>query len=142
LLCSVGRWNDHFGEGTANLIRTLVVVDLRHSEVRVSAAVAGSRACFFWRATVSLRRVAPRAIIVASINASVTLVRQTCLVHIKVSVMLVLMKQLKVKKLRCVSVGNNEAFRLASCYIGDVVHWNETKGFVLGLVVANYVANK
>ena len=91
-----------------------------------------------------MRRVGPRAIVVASLLASVTLVRQTSLVHIKVStqVMLLGLKQLKVRKLRCIGVGNNEAFRLASRYIRDVVHWNETKCLVLSLVVTKYVANK
>lgn len=85
LLGSVRRGHDHFGENTAHLIRTLVVVNFFHSEVRVFSAVVYSRACFIGAAAVSLAGIFPGAVVVASILAIVTLVRQRSLVHVQLS---------------------------------------------------------
>lgn len=101
LLGSVRRGYDHFGEDAAHLIRTLVVVHFFHSEVGVSRAVVSSRACVFGAAAVSLAGIFPGAVVVASILASMTLVRHRSLVHVQLSaeMVLVLLKQYEVLKI-------------------------------------------
>ena len=101
LLGSVRRGHDHFGEDAAHLIRTLIVIHFFHSEVGVFSAVVSSRACFVGAAAVSLAGIFPGAVVVASILASMTLVRQRSLVHVQLSaeMVLVLLKQGEVLKI-------------------------------------------